>query len=182
MVPGRRSVHAVPTTERRHVVNTDSGPLSSSTLNPLAKHVPTATGSSAMAAKNIQLECSSILASGLSLPVDQSIGSEVVDDQLPRSLRFTWSMKTTSALDPDAIMREIKLVLGMHGCVSEQTERYTLLCTHGDEVSSDGYVQWEMEICRLPRLSLNGVRLRRIKGSTIGYKNIATKITNDLKL
>jgi len=37
--------------------------------------------------------------------------STVNDDQVkPRSLRFTWSMKTTSSRDPNEIMAEIRKV------------------------------------------------------------------------
>jgi MAP/microtubule affinity-regulating kinase len=103
------------------------------------------------------------------------------DQSRPRSLRFTWSMKTTSAMEPDLIMREICAVLTANSCRYEQSERYLLNCAYGDD-NSDSLVQWEMEVCKLPRLSLNGVRFKRLSGTSIGFKNIASKIANELKL
>jgi len=101
----------------------------------------------------------------------------------PRSLRFTWSMKTTSAMDPNDMMREIRRVLDDNNCDYEQRERFLLLCAHtGNAGAGDSIVQWEMEVCKLPRLSLNGIRFKRISGTSIGFKNIASKIANELKL
>ena len=113
---------------------------------------------------------------------DEEKASQMPSVDEPRCLRFTWSMKTTSTLEPDAMMREICVVLANHGCRYETVEQYLLMCWHGDHNSTEAYVQWEMEICRLPRLSLNGIRFRRITGSAISFKNIATKITSYLQL
>jgi MAP/microtubule affinity-regulating kinase len=105
----------------------------------------------------------------------------VDDNAKPRSLRFTWNMKTTSPMDPVDIMSEIRRVLDANQCDYEQRERFLFLCTHLDQ-ASDTVIQWEMEVCKLPRLSLNGVRFKRITGTSTGYKNIAGKIMNELKL
>ncbi|MEQ2239124.1 Map microtubule affinity-regulating kinase [Ilyodon furcidens] len=103
------------------------------------------------------------------------------DAAKPRSLRFTWSMKTTSSMEPTEMMREIRKVLDSNSCEYELRERYMLLCMSGNPAHDD-FVQWEMEVCKLPRLSLNGVRFKRISGTSIAFKNIASKIANELKL
>ncbi|ESO09702.1 hypothetical protein HELRODRAFT_92907, partial [Helobdella robusta] len=85
--------------------------------------------------------------------------------------------------DPSDIMEEIKRVLDSHQCEYEVRDRFLYFCTTLEPLTNvDALVQWEMEVCKLPRLSLNGVRMRRIAGSSSAYKTVASRISNDLKL
>jgi MAP/microtubule affinity-regulating kinase len=102
--------------------------------------------------------------------------------QKPRSLRFTWSMKTTSNMDANDVIGEIKRVLDLNMCDYECRDKYLLYCGHRSPHNNHALVQWEMEVCKLPRLHLNGVRLKRIHGPAIEFRNIASKITNELNL
>ncbi|XP_061104930.1 serine/threonine-protein kinase MARK2-like isoform X2 [Conger conger] len=124
------------------------------------------------------LSSSSNVPSSLTPP---PLHSHLGRDTKPRSLRFTWSMKTTSSMEPGEMMKEIRKVLDSNSCEYEARERFMLLCVSGNPARDD-FVQWEMEVCKLPRLSLNGVRFKRISGTSIAFKNIASKVANELKL
>uniref|UniRef100_A0A0X3PNT0 MAP/microtubule affinity-regulating kinase 3 n=1 Tax=Schistocephalus solidus TaxID=70667 RepID=A0A0X3PNT0_SCHSO len=115
-----------------------------------------------------------------SWPVPQGPNGPSAEQPKPRSLRFTWTMKTTSNKEPTVMVNEIKKVLTEHNCEFEQPELFLLICRYGDP-STDASVQWEMEVCKLPRLSMNGVRFKRISGTSIGFRNIATKVSDALK-
>uniref|UniRef100_A0A3Q2G1M1 non-specific serine/threonine protein kinase n=1 Tax=Cyprinodon variegatus TaxID=28743 RepID=A0A3Q2G1M1_CYPVA len=170
---GRSTFHGGQLRDRRTA--TYNGPPASPTLShdatPLSQTRSRGTS-------NLFTKLTSKLTRSRHVPGDQK--GEIKDGK-PRSLRFTWSMRTTSSMEPCDIMREIRKVLDANNCDYEQQESFLLLCVHGDG-QAENLVQWEMEVCKLPRLSLNGVRFKRISGTSIAFKNIASKIANELKL
>merc|ERR1711916_425815 len=87
----------------------------------------------------------------------------------PRSLRFTFSVSTTSDKPADDVMAEIKKALDAREIHYEQKETYLMNCLADD-------VNFEIEVCKLPRLGMNGLRLKRVSGNSWAYKSLCTEL------
>ena len=97
-------------------------------------------------------------------PGGRSTLSKVINENAeikPRSLRFTLNMKTTSSRDPNKTIAEINKLLDANNSDYDQRERFLLLCVN-EHPNTDSLVQLEIEVCLLPRLTLNGVKLLHI--------------------
>ncbi|KAJ3032153.1 Serine/threonine-protein kinase par-1 [Rhizophlyctis rosea] len=92
----------------------------------------------------------------------------------PRVLRFTFSVGTTSTKDPDTILSEVLRVLG-EANIKYETQAYIAVCVHQD-------VEFEIEVCKLPRLSVNGLRFKRMSGNSWTYKNLLTDLIAKMNL
>ena len=88
----------------------------------------------------------------------------------PRSLRFTWSMKTTSSMDPQGMMDEIMRVLEAHSVSFEHNEHFLVLCRGRGR-----------EAVGVLRLSLNGgCASRESPGNSMAFEQIASKVAIDM--
>lgn len=93
----------------------------------------------------------------------------------PRVLRFTFSRSNTSAKPPRDLLGDLQKVLDANEVQYQQQEPFLLVCMHGQ-------IHFEIEVCKLPRLSMHGIKHKRLGGQSLGYKNICTKILNELEM
>ncbi|XP_037655853.1 serine/threonine-protein kinase MARK2-like [Choloepus didactylus] len=102
------------------------------------------------------------------------------EDQ-PRSRYFKLGMKIMSSLDPQEMLGEICRVLDALGCEWDLTGSYRLLCMCGTPGQED-FVQWRVEVCRLPWRGLHGVQVRKMSGTSRAFKNIAANLEKWLQV
>lgn len=105
----------------------------------------------------------------------------------PRSLRFTFKLRVTTQMETAALLTELHRSLEAHNCwfIPEKPDNpYKLLCQflNPNVVDGRGDCRWQMEIVRLPRLRLNGLRFKRLDGFESAYRDILTKVLSNLHL
>ena len=92
----------------------------------------------------------------------------------PRSLPFYFSVSTTSAKDAKELVIELEKNLFVKQIAFER-ENFLFLCRKDD-------LAFELEICKLPRLSVNGFRFKRLAGDQWAYKALCTDILSGVNL
>ncbi|XP_072346178.1 MAP/microtubule affinity-regulating kinase 4-like isoform X1 [Scyliorhinus torazame] len=163
-----------------------NGSPTSPTLSPDATSLPQTRS---RASSNLFSKLTSKLTRRVADEPERSWRSEVTScdvswnqkESKPRSLRLTWNIKITSSREPGEMIELICKALALNSCHYRQQEAFLLACSHG-RGTTEHFVQWEIEVCRLPSLSVNGVRFKRTLGTFLSFRNIVTKITSELKL
>lgn len=112
----------------------------------------------------------------------KSSGSNMVltDSGKPiRTARFAFTMSMTSAENPDSILSEIQSALTANK-VNYTIHSYLLMCEH-QPADESRLIKFEVEICKIPRLSVYGIRLKRMGGDVWEYKRLATQLIKSIE-
>jgi len=95
-----------------------------------------------------------------------------------RIVKGLFSVSTTSSKTLVEIEEEIKRVL-QENQIQFNQENFTFNCEYN---VPDKFCRFQMEICRIQRLTLYGLHLNRVEGDTWVYKTLCDGLTSELKL
>lgn len=103
-----------------------------------------------------------------------------------RTVRFSFSPSTTSALPPAIIFRELHRVLlqtqeFVKSLKIKRLEEYYMVHCVTAEYGEDP-IQFEVEICKVWMLKIHGLRFKRLAGDPFSYKKLYQNITEQLDL
>jgi serine/threonine protein kinase len=105
-----------------------------------------------------------------------------------RSARYSFNPQTTSSLSPSAIFQEVHrvlLLLRKHyddKLAFERLDDYYQLNCKLKQGNTDDDVEFEIEVCKIWLLKLHGVRIKRLGGSAFVFKDVYSKIVENLNI
>eukprot|EP01105_Mastigella_eilhardi_P005345 TRINITY_DN1707_c0_g1_i1.p1 TRINITY_DN1707_c0_g1~~TRINITY_DN1707_c0_g1_i1.p1 ORF type:complete len:709 (-),score=191.94 TRINITY_DN1707_c0_g1_i1:76-2202(-) len=104
-----------------------------------------------------------------------SFGSKKDEPEEPRTVRFSFSIDTTSTLPPQEIVAEIFRVLSQAGIQHVRKSPFVIKCWNPK-------CQIEIEVCKVPHLSLNGLRFHRLHGDSWEYHAMCKQLLGQMHL
>lgn len=111
--------------------------------------------------------------------------------QVIRSMRFSFNQKTSSTMDPADIFRELTITLNKLNQRRPQSitysrtnlDYYLLMCKFRNPFSlSDDPLIFEVEVCKVWLLKLHGLRIKRIAGSPLLFKELYSFLETELRI
>lgn len=106
-------------------------------------------------------------------------GSRSLDE--PRSVKGLFNMSTTSTKSPPDVRAEIVRVLQERG-IDFKERGFVLKARFVDAATGRETIVINMEVCRVHRMDLTGIKLTRLKGDTWAYKRACQDIVSALHL
>ncbi|XP_073252861.1 maternal embryonic leucine zipper kinase-like [Porites lutea] len=98
----------------------------------------------------------------------------------PRKVKALYNVSSTSTRSSDEVLDELKRVLELADIMYKQ-KGYALRCKSIDE-RGKVILEFEMEVCLIPKMEMIGIRRKRMKGDTWAYKKICEELLSAAKL
>lgn len=100
-----------------------------------------------------------------------------------RTIKGVFNVDTTTMKNPREIMEEVLRVLGDQP-LEVDFEGYTFRCKSTEEGAGEGKsrLQFEVEVCQIKGLSMNGVKFKRVAGDVWEYRNMCQNLMALMKL
>ena len=88
------------------------------------------------------------------------------------SLQGLFSVSTTSVKEPASVLREIVRVLRMRPNFQVQEEGFLVKAKVFNVANGKHEMTLTFEVCKISRMEITGVKLKRVKGDTWAYKKV----------
>lgn len=100
-----------------------------------------------------------------------------------RTIKGVFNVDTTTMKNPREIMEEVVRVLAEQA-LEVDFEGYTFRCKSTEEGAGEGKsrLQFEVEVCQIKGLSMNGVKFKRVAGDVWEYRNMCQNLMALMKL
>jgi len=98
-----------------------------------------------------------------------------------RSIKGVFNVDTTTMKPAEEIVEEVTRVLTESEITFKQ-KGYVFKCKQKQPIDKAERVQFDLEICQIQGLNMNGVRFKRISGGVWGYRTLCQTLMQKMKL
>jgi len=98
-----------------------------------------------------------------------------------REIKGVFNVDTTTLKPAEQIVEEVIRVLDEAGITYKQ-KGYVFKCKQKQPIDKTERVHFDLEICQIQGLNMNGVRFKRISGGVWGYRTLCQALMQKMKL